>query len=224
MALEIDAKKTTSERLSSFLLVNKKILLISVSTIVVILIAIGIIIGVGTAKLNKYTEKVENLQSVYSDWTNAEEASTEKEALYTTLEVDLKEIIANNSNNYPDMRASYLLAELYYESENYSEAAKLFISISEAYSDVYIAPLALMNAGVTYEQLGETDKAVELYQKVVDSYKNNSGEVAHALFSIGRIYDSQSKNDIAKTVYQELVQDYPNSEWAKLANSRLILL
>ncbi len=56
------------------------------------------------------------------------------------------------------------------ELGNYEEAATLFEEAAAREENEFTSPLFLKKAGLTYEELGQKDKAAEMYQKINDEW------------------------------------------------------
>jgi tetratricopeptide (TPR) repeat protein len=52
------------------------------------------------------------------------------------------------------------------EMGDYDAAAELFVQAAEREENEFTSPMFLKKAGLTYEELGQNDKAVEMYQKI----------------------------------------------------------
>ncbi|MCG8578129.1 MAG: tetratricopeptide repeat protein [Flavobacteriales bacterium] len=56
------------------------------------------------------------------------------------------------------------------ELGNYEEAASFFEEAAAREENEFTSPMFLKKAGLTYEELGQNDKAVEMYQKISDEW------------------------------------------------------
>jgi TolA-binding protein len=81
-----------------------------------------------------------------------------------------------------------------------------------------------MDAAVAAENAGETDRALQLLQRVVDEYDDESAETPRALFSIARIHEQSDEVARAADTYRQLIDSYPASSWTNLARNRIISL
>jgi tetratricopeptide (TPR) repeat protein len=91
--------------------------------------------------------------------------------------------------------------------------------------DFVIEPDTYLWEGACYRELGEYEKSIECYQKVVDDYPDHS-LAWHALFLVGRNYEdlkesgvlSKSEADARiKAAYEQLLRDYPDCKAARYA-------
>lgn len=62
--------------------------------------------------------------------------------------------------------------------------------------------------------LNDFKGAIEIYQKIVDSYPDNKTTSVKALFQIGNCYEKLGKNNSSEAIhaYQRLVNEYPNED------------
>ena len=149
-------------------------------------------------------------------------ASEERDSISAELQSELADIIGSIRRGYPALRALMISGELAYQEERYDEAKEYFLRAADEFPRTYFAPVALMNAAVTSEKVEKIDRSIELYQRVVDSYKDTFQGVPRALLNIGRLYESQNNMNAAVIAYEQLAADFDGSEWSKLARTRLI--
>ena len=141
-----------------------------------------------------------------------------------TLKWELAALAKKRGKSYPVVKALYLQGLIAYQEEAYAEATTYFLSVVERNRDGYLAPLALFNAGVSSEQLGDSLKAIEYYQRVYDNYGNDAVESPRALFSLARLYEAEGEKELARAMFQQLSDEFPASEFARLAKNRLVTL
>lgn len=65
------------------------------------------------------------------------------------------------------------LANCYADIDQPEKAASLFLDAAERADNNSISPMCLMSAGLIYESLGNTEKALECYQTIKDDYINS---------------------------------------------------
>ena len=69
--------------------------------------------------------------------------------------------------------AAGIKGEIAVEKKEYEKAAQLFEQAAKTYENSFTTPMYLRKAAVVYKELGQTEKAQELYQIIKDSYSNS---------------------------------------------------
>ena len=217
-----DTSKSFADRLALTLNANRKAILITIASIVLLIIIALIVVSISTNNTEKAMLQADQILLDLQQWSGME-AGAEKDALEAEIVSSADELIAKGKVGYPLARAHQSKGILFFLKEDYENAAKSFDIVSTTFTKSYLAPVALANAAVCYEYLGRTDEAISRLQTIVDTYGSVSSESPHALFSIGRLYET-TDTAAAIMAFQQLTEEYPDSEWANLANSRLIAL
>ncbi len=80
----------------------------------------------------------------------------------------------------------------------------------------------LEKAIYTEETVGDLDKAIRVYEKVVAESKGSISAAAQAQFRIGTCYAKQGKAEEAEVAFQAVIDNYPKAtHWVTKAKSRL---
>lgn len=212
-------------RFNTFLLTHKKLLLLIAVAIVVIVVGLWITLTVIDSRAESLQLAVDEAQKTYESWVFLEDKeSSEAVSLLQELTSDLNELADRGGKSYPALKSQYLLGLIAYEQESYEQALEEFLTVAQQGRGTYLGSLAQYNAGVASEQLGDTQKALEYYQSVYDEYGDEAAESARALFSVARLHEEAGNTDLAQAVLQQLADEFPASEYAKLAQSRLVIL
>ena len=227
-AKENTPELTKTEKLAGsvekFFSKNGKVLAIVAAVVLIVVIAIGIIVTVNSNKSEKEFTAIAKLDSQYSALINMDNTSDEYKTAADTFVSDADALISS-SKGYPAIKAKYLKGLYSFDMKNYSDAASIFEEVSVSANNTYLGALALINGAASYENAGNQDKALELYNKVWDSYGKNAAESQKALFNVARIYEEKGDSDLAKATYQQLVDEFGTTgEYGKLAASRIIVL
>lgn len=207
-------------KVSSFLTNNIKFLKYIALAIVVIVIIIGI---VNFSLNNKAEKNIEALDVAQTQFSSAVNANPESD----TYQQDLDEALAaltdlKDEKGYVGFKSSYLLALNEFTNENYQAALDQFIDISNKASGTYMGSLALSNAAVCAEQLGDDSLVVEYCQQLIDTYGNDAAETPKTMFTLARIYEKEGNKELAQGQFQQLADQFPNSEYGKLAQNSLL--
>lgn len=220
---------TTSGKIESkfnnFLIAKKKLLIIVAVAVLVIVAGLWIGLSIADSRADNLQLSIDNLQRTYSEWTYLEDKTTsEAQSMKDSLETELSDLASKGGKSYPVLKAEYLLGLISYEDGAFDVALDHFLTVAEKGSQTYLGSLALFNAGVASEQFGEIGRALEYYQSVYDTYGSEAAESAKALFSVARLHEAQGNNDLALAVFQQLADEFSASEYAKLAQTRLVML
>ncbi len=207
-------------KVSSFLTNNIKFLKYIALAVVVIVIIIGI---VNFSLNNKAEKNIEALDVAQTQFSSAVNANPESD----TYQQDLDEALAaltdlKDEKGYVGFKSSYLLALNEFTNENYQAALDQFIDISNKASGTYMGSLALSNAAVCAEQLGDDSLVVEYCQQLIDTYGNDAAETPKTMFTLARIYEKEGNKELAQGQFQQLADQFPNSEYGKLAQNSLL--
>ena len=155
-------------------------------------------------------------------------SSDEYAAALGSFRSNAESLVALGLDTYPGAKAQYLLADYAYENGEYQEAADLYMQIADAMSDTYLAQLCLMNAAACYDNLGSSSEALALYNRVFDTYGEETAFAPKALYNAARIYEEQGNRDLAVATLEQLTGLYLEtatgsaSEYAKLAEAQLL--
>jgi len=212
-------------KFNTFLLANMKLLIIIAVAIVVLVVGLWIGLSVANKSANNLQLAIDNAQRTYSEWVlhedkNSEEALSLKESLIEQIS-DLSE---KGGDAYPVLKAEYLMGLIRYEEGAFAESLNHFTAVAQKGKGTYMGSLALYNAGVASEELGDHVAALEYYQSIYDTYGAEAAESAKALFSVARLHERSGNIDLARAVLQQLADEFSASEYAKLAQSRLVVL
>lgn len=198
----------------------KYILLGAVAVLLLLIVAGFAYQSIQQNRINAASRLVEQLEQSYFDWLQAGEEN--RDSAFEVFHNYYSEAIESFSRSYAADLSVFLYAQIRYNQENYLEAAELF---SQAASRVnsHLAPVAAMNSAAAFEQINQTDDAIEMYNHVVQSFGSDAAESARAMFSLGRLHEN-SDLQTALMWYERINEDFPRSEWNQLANNRIIAL
>lgn len=133
---------------------------------------------------NTYTEAAKSLLSFINYLPLSEKEYTKKESELHTEKEPLKR-----------QEIYFSLASIRLESMHYEEAAKLYEKSSKCAEESILADKARYNSAWAYQQLGQNEKAREIYMSV-RNYKSS------AYMAIGDIYRSEGEYNKALYAYE----------------------
>jgi outer membrane protein assembly factor BamD (BamD/ComL family) len=162
----------------------------------------------------------------------------------TAAQAALDTLIAD-FNDHPDLPdAVFVVGEQYYNEAFRYENQRLEAEAKENFRKAIaiweriiteLPPNALYTAqahnfsAICYRRMGEYEKAIEYFQKIVHDYPDYD-YASYAQFVVGRIYVTLKKvgrmsNDEANPkivqAYENILQKYPDSKWVKPAKNYL---
>jgi TolA-binding protein len=219
---EHEHKPSITEKLSNFLRRSRIPLLVTL--IVLAAFIVGYFVWTEWQRRTKENSAVqaEAAQELYQEWQSEPDPDAK-----TALEEELRTLLSDVRSSYPRQyaaqRAAFVEGNLEYQLENWEAAAEAFRALGTRSPGSYLAPLAWMNAGISYERAENTEQAVESYRKVVDDYPE-SFLVPEVLFAMGRTQEEAGDFAAAAAAYNRLEEEHPLSNWTKLARNRIIAL
>jgi predicted negative regulator of RcsB-dependent stress response len=219
---EAKEKRSLGDVLADFIQHNRKGLLISLVTIVIVVI--GFIAGftIRDALREKAIEAVEDFAQRYDTLvidTNEPKKAEEVQALLDELNT-----FAEKHSGYAGARAYFLAASIYTERKDWAEAEKAWTNSATSAGKSYMAPVSLFNAAVAAEEQGNTAQAISLYTESI-AHESDFPGAARAQFAIGRLYESQGDNQAALEAYRAIPAKWVSeTTWVNLAQSRIIVL
>jgi tetratricopeptide (TPR) repeat protein len=71
-------------------------------------------------------------------------------------------------------RAYSLIGDAHMELKEYEDAATFYVKAADYKANKYFSPTYLMKAALAYEKLNKNDKAVAVYQQIIDLYWDSS--------------------------------------------------
>ncbi|PIE86320.1 MAG: hypothetical protein CSA05_01150 [Bacteroidia bacterium] len=66
------------------------------------------------------------------------------------------------------------IGDAYMQKENLKDAASYYMKAASKNENNFVTPMALLKAGMAYEELGEYHKAVEVYQDIKNNFKRST--------------------------------------------------
>lgn len=231
-----DKNLTGTEKVANKLndfLIRKHKLVIGISiAVVVVIIAVCVVVAVIQRSVESKFNALSDLEGQYSAFYSLDAASDEYKTSYDEFSAASADLIASAGlDSYPGAKAQLLAADLAYNREEYQAAADGYASVAAAQSETYLGQLALMNEAASYENLGNQERALELYNEVFDTYGQASPYAPKALFNAARLYEALGDTDLAKATYEQLTGLYLSpdnggqpSEYARMAEAYLVTM
>jgi predicted negative regulator of RcsB-dependent stress response len=217
---EKEEKEKFIDKLNSVIVSTRTYLLAILVVFILVVAAYFIYSEINKKTREESTERVEKAQELYSEWFSEQDEAA-KSKIKDDLLGTLDRIVKEYPRHYAAQRALFIKANVYFEEEEWEEAAEEFLRIPEKFSDSYLSSESLIRAAICYEELDNTDKALKQYLHLTDKFLN-SPRIPQALFAQGRLHELNDNVEEAIRVYSILKLDYSYSNWTKLAVSRII--
>ena len=207
--------------ITGFLQRHRRLLLTVLIAVVVIVAGLFIYLEVRASREQSSRIAVEEVQELYDQWNEAAD-DQEQEQLAEQIQSKVDEIVSTYPRFYAAQRALMVRADLHWQQQQWQHASEDYAEAANGFRASYLTPISLFNAAAAAEQAGESGRARELLQQLVDNH--DSVEVPRALFSLGRLAESDSQTADALQYYNRLVDNHPGSNWTNLARNRIIAL
>ena len=206
------------QKLGEFLSKNLKVLVGVLCAVVAVIVAYVIFFYVSTSLVRKGLDKVEVIE--YSFTKDA--SSIDDSELASRQETALKNLTPYlNKGGIVGARANMLAADIYGQKKDWQASKDAWLKAASKRKGTYIESLCNFNAAAAYEELGQSQEALELYEKV--SADKNFVDRSRAYFNAGRLKEAAGDFEGAKVFYQAIGElGNANDSWNDLAKTRLI--
>ena len=224
-----DKKLTSSEKIAarteSFFAKNARLLAIIGIIIVVICVVIAVVSVTSNSSRDKIATATYDLEQDYYNLLIMDDTTDEYDAAVNGFIASADSIIAEaKTGDYASLKAKYLLGLYYYDIDEWSNALSCFEQVVNEGGSTYLVSLSMMNAAASAENAGDKDTALSYYNRVWDTYAAEAPESPKALFNAARIYEQTGDTELAVATYSQLRDEFTSSEYAALAEARLLVL
>ena len=220
---ELTSKQKFLKRFSDFLQRYKTIAIIFLSVIVAFIISFAVVSEVNKSIEEKSTSMTELIQEDFDSWTNAPDEER-KGSLESSILEQVEAVLEKYPKKYAGQRALFIRGNLYFGMEEWDSAHDDYILLAERFPKSYLAPVALINGAVAMEESDQPEKALEIYQSILKTYRENTPEIPRILFAAGRIQELLGAKEAALDTYNDLLDNFSSSSWTNLARNRIIYL
>jgi TolA-binding protein len=209
--------------LSNFLQRYRLLFIIILVVVVAGILTFAIVSEVIKNRTAESTYQIEQVQQDYREWVASDEEQTKQE-LQESILADCDRIIKKYSKLYAAQRALFIKGSLFFKQEQWDRSIDNFTTLANTFPESYLAPIALVNSSVALEESGKVEEAIELYNTILDSYRESFPGIPQVLFSLGRLNEKIEDFEAAQAAYEELEDNFSSSNWTKLARNRIIKL
>ena len=110
-----------------------------------VIIAIAVIDSIKEKNANKAAVAIEEVQSLFDEWSQLADDDADKAAKETVVTEGLDSVISDYPASYASQRAFYLKGNMSFMKENWAEAAGYFNSAAAQNTESYLAPISSYN-------------------------------------------------------------------------------
>lgn len=205
--------------LQKFFKHHRKLVIWTVAAIFIVLIAYVVYSVVYDQKsLSDQAKFDKSLESVLSINTQDEAARKIK------IEEGIKELDSIVSKSWgPVAQIGYYNIAFLCNEYNRADLAKVyFVKFADKNKKSLLAPLAIKQAAVVYEDAGDFQNALNLYQRLAKDYSESIIK-DRIDYDLGRMYQRIGDMDNAKKSFNKVILEHPGTEFAKDAQKRIQL-
>lgn len=216
-----DAEKKNfsgEQKLGNFLSKNSKVLIGVLCAAIAVIVAYVVYFYVSTSVVRSNLDKVEVIEYSFTK----EASSIDDSELASRQDTALKNLAAYlNKGGIVGARANMLAADIYGQKKDWTAAKDAWLKAASKKKGSYLESLCNFNAAAAYEELGQSDEALQLYEKV--SADKNFVDRSRAYFNAGRLKEAAGDFEGAKLSYQAIADlGNSNDSWNDLAKTRLL--
>lgn len=135
----------------------------------------------------------------------------------------LDQPIARYPNTIAGKRALYYKGYIFFNTQNYEKAEKVFNTFINKYKNNYLADKAYYFLSYCYSENNKINEAIELLKNFNERYKN-SYFLPAINYRIANLYEQKGNKDEAVLYYQKIIDEFPNSAEKENAKNKLIIL
>jgi predicted negative regulator of RcsB-dependent stress response len=217
--LNMEAESTRSTELylkvTDWLYVNRKKLIIAASTVVVLAVIIGLM---AWQKAQTEAAAINKLLDVPLTTIQSGQVASAQVAPFLDV---AKQYPGTSAGEYAEL----LAAESLFLNGKYPEAHQQFSKFIDNHSDSSLLPQAKMGLAAALEGEGNTSGAAQKYQEVIMAYPTDANIISPAKLTLARLDEQLNKLDQALNYYTELARvNNPNDPWSLEARERGELL
>ncbi|MBO7122939.1 MAG: tetratricopeptide repeat protein [Treponema sp.] len=206
------------QKLGEFLSKNFKVLVAVLGAVIAVIVAYVVYFYVSTSLVRKGLDKVEVIEYSFTKDASSIDASE----LVSRQETALKNLTPYlNKGGIVGARANMLAADIYGQKKDWQASKDAWLKAASKRKGTYLESLCNFNAAAAYEELGQSQEALALYEKV--SADKNFVDRSRAYFNAGRLKEDAGDFEGAKVFYKAIGElGNANDSWNDLAKTRLI--
>ena len=206
------------QKLGEFLGKNFKVLVGVLCAVIAAIVAYVVWFNVSNSIVRKNLDKIEVVEYSFTkdaSFIDDSELSSRQEKALSNLTPYL------NKGGIVGARANMLAADIYGQKKDWQACKDAWLKAASKRKGTYLESLCSFNAAAAYEELGQSQEALALYEKV--SADKGFVDRSRAYFNAGRLKEAAGDFEGAKVSYQAIGElGNANDSWNDLAKTRLI--
>ena len=220
MHQENEAQPGLARRIAALVEAIRIPLLVILAVVIAGVIGYFVYAQTSSAARERAAMLVEQVDELFGDWQSEQDAQKKSK-----LEADLRARLETMSRDrgYTGLRSLFVQGQLAAEKGEKQAAFDAFSALAASSEGGYLGVEGLVNAAVYAEDLGQSDKALELYRRLIEKHAS-SPHAPHAYFAAGRLLEVKGDFTQAVATYTELRSKHPSGSWTSLAVNRIIAL
>jgi len=121
-------------------------------------------------------------------------------------------------------KAWFIHGNYWAAQKKWTDAAKAYHTVFDKDAGSYLAPIALVNAGVSLEEASDAAGALAAYAEFEKSFATDPVLAPQVFFTQGRLLETEGKTADAVAAYKKLLAKFPDAGWTKLGRDRILVL
>jgi tetratricopeptide (TPR) repeat protein len=217
-----DNDANAGEKINEFVQRNRKPIVITVASLLIILIAVIVALSLMDMFRNKAIAAVEELSDRYETMLPSITEDYFTEDVNSLLE-ELTDF-AKKHSGYAGGRAWLIIGGIHSAKNEWDQAETAYASAAGKAVKTYLAPIAWFNAAAAAEEQGKTTEAIGYYNSSLTT-PDVFYAAPRAQFSVGRLHETLNEDEKAIEAYRAVISGWPYDRvWTNLARSRIIAL
>ncbi|MFP4522640.1 MAG: tetratricopeptide repeat protein [Fibrobacterota bacterium] len=200
----------TADKAIDWMSQNKPLLAKTGITVLILLAAIKLFY------LNPAAAKEQNSINLFGEGIISLSENNRQEAINS-----FTKILENYSSTDQAGKSAFLLGGIYYQAENYEEAASFYDKYLSSYKNGSFTDIAAYDGlGSSYQELGKISEALRAFEKGAAEFKGHP-LTAGLMVKTARLYAEDGKKDKARELCEKVKKDFPKTEFLEEAETIL---
>ncbi|MCL2800861.1 MAG: tetratricopeptide repeat protein [Treponema sp.] len=215
-------KTNIGDKITEFIQKNRKGLFIGFGLIVLMFVGVFVYYFVSESLNKSAIAQIDDFNRRFSDMHFDITEGNITDDIEGLLE-ELK-TFGKKHSGFAGSKAWSMAGEIYSSRVEWAASREAWLNAAEKGDKTYLGPISLFTAAAISEEMGDTDRAIELY-KAAATHSFEFPAAPRAQFSVGRLYETSGNFSMAVEAYREVMIKWPDiPDWQHLARSRIIFI